>query len=122
MAQPDDVDKMLDELLKGKKPEEILGQGGLLKELTRRLVERALHGEMTAHLGYEKHAPEGRNSGNSRNGTSPKHVLCDSGELAIQVPRDRKGEFEPQLVPKGQRRLPVDDHLGTSFSERTPAG
>jgi putative transposase len=109
MADRDAVDKMLDELLKGKKPEEILGQGGLARELTKRLVERALQGEMTAHLGYEKHAPEGRNSGNSRNGTTPKTVLDDSGEMAIDVPRDRNGDFEPQIVPKGRRRLPGFD-------------
>lgn len=109
MAELDPVDKMLDELLKGKKPEEILGQKGLLKELTKRLVERALQGEMTAHLGYEKHAPEGRNSGNSRNGTTSKQVIGESGEMQIEVPRDRNGEFAPQLVPKGQRRLPEFD-------------
>lgn len=109
MANPDAVDKMLDELLKGKKPEEILGQGGLARELTKRLVERALQGEMTAHLGYEKHAPEGRNSGNSRNGTTPKTVLDESGDLTIEVPRDRNGDFEPQIVPKGRRRLPGFD-------------
>ena len=109
MAEPESVDRMLDELLKGKKPEEILGEGGLLKDLTKRLVERALAGEMTAHLGYEKHAPEGRNTGNSRNGSTSKRVLTDTGEIAIEVPRDRKGEFEPQLVPKGQRRLPGFD-------------
>jgi len=109
MANPDAVDKMLDELLKGKKPEEILGQGGLARELTKRLVERALQGEMTAHLGYEKHAPEGRNSGNSRNGTTPKTVLDESGDMTIEVPRDRNGDFEPQIVPKGRRRLPGFD-------------
>jgi putative transposase len=109
MADRDAVDKMLDELLKGKKPEEILGQGGLARELTKRLVERALQGEMTAHLGYEKHAPEGRNSGNSRNGTTPKTVLDDSGEMTIEVPRDRNGDFEPAIVPKGRRRLPGFD-------------
>lgn len=105
MADPDAVDKMLDELLKGKKPEEILGEGGLAKELTKRLVERALQGEMTAHLGYEKHAPDGHNSGNSRNGKTQKQVLTDTGEMSIEVPRDRNGAFEPQLVPKRQRRL-----------------
>lgn len=109
MAEPNPVDRMLDELLKGKKPEEILGERGLLKELTKRLVERVLQGEMTSHLGYEKHAPEGRNSGNSRNGTFSKTVIGDSGELAIDVPRDRNGEFEPKLVPNGQRRLPGFD-------------
>lgn len=109
MAEPESVDRMLDDLLKGKRPEEILGEGGLLKELTKRLVERALAGEMTAHLGYEKHAVEGRNTGNSRNGATSKRVLTDTGEISIEVPRDRKGEFDPQLVPKGQRRLPGFD-------------
>jgi putative transposase len=105
MADSDAVDKMLDELLKGKKAEEILGEGGLAKELTRRLVERALQGEMTAHLGYEKHAPEGYNSGNSRNGRTRKRVLTDTGDLTIEVPRDRDGDFEPQLIRKRERRL-----------------
>lgn len=104
-----DIDKMLDELIKGKKPDEILGKDGVLKELTKRLVERALEGEMTHHLGYEKHAPDGRNSGNSRNGKSSKSVKGDSGELDISVPRDREGNFEPELVKKGQRRLPGFD-------------
>lgn len=109
MAEPDEVDKLLDEMLKGKTPEEILGEGGVLKGLTKRLVERALEGEMTTHLGYEKHAPEGRNSGNSRNGATGKRVLTGEGELEIEVPRDRNGEFDPQLVKKGQRRLPGFD-------------
>jgi putative transposase len=100
---------MLDELLEGKEPEEILGREGLLKELTKRLVERALEGEMTEHLGYAKHAVEGNNTGNSRNGKTNKRVLTDTGEVRIEVPRDRQGEFEPQLVKKGQRRLPGFD-------------
>lgn len=81
----------------------------MLKKLTKRAVEHALQGEMTAHLGYEKHAVEGHNTGNSRNGTTRKRMLTDSGELAIEVPRDRTGAFEPQLVPKGQRRFPEFD-------------
>ncbi len=109
MPKPDDTDRMLDKMLKGKKPEEILGEEGLLKELTKRLVERALEGEMTEHLGYERHAPEGQNSGNSRNGKSTKTVTGESGDLEIGIPRDRNGEFEPQLVKKGQRRLPGFD-------------
>jgi putative transposase len=109
VAEPDEVDKLLDEMLKGKTPEEILGEGGVLKGLTKRLVERALEGEMTTHLGYEKHAPEGRNSGNSRNGATGKRVLTGEGELEIEVPRDRNGDFDPQLVKKGQRRLPGFD-------------
>jgi putative transposase len=109
VAEPDEVDKLLDEMLKGKTPEEILGEGGVLQGLTKRLVERALEGEMTTHLGYEKHAPEGRNSGNSRNGATGKRVLTGEGELEIEVPRDRNGDFDPQLVKKGQRRLPGFD-------------
>lgn len=100
-----DTDRILDELVRGKSPEEILGQGGVLKQLTKRLVERALEAEMTTHLGYEKHAVEGRNSGNSRNGKSTKTVTTENGELELEVPRDRNGEFEPQIVPKGRRRL-----------------
>lgn len=104
-----DMDRMLDELVKGKPPEEILGDEGVLKQLTKRLVERALEGEMTTHLGYEKHCPEGRNTGNSRNGKSPKRVKGKFGEVELEIPRDRSGEFEPQLVKKGQRRLPGFD-------------
>lgn len=99
------VDKLLDELVRGKSPEELLGDEGVLKQLTKRLVERALQGEMTEHLGYEKHASEGRDRGNSRNGITTKKVLTESGGVEIEVPRDREGEFEPQLVPKRQRRL-----------------
>lgn len=109
MAKPDATDKILDDLLKGKKPEEILGEEGILKDLTRRVVERALEGEMTEHLGYEPHAPEGRNSGNSRNGKGTKTVQTETGEIEIEVPRDRAGEFDPQLVKKRQRRLPGFD-------------
>ena len=104
-----DVDAMLDRLLEGKRPEEVVGQGGLLEDLTKRLLERALEGELTEHLGYEKHAREGRNGGNSRNGRNRKRVKTDAGEVEIEIPRDREGTFEPQLVPKGQRRLPGFD-------------
>ena len=104
-----ELDTMLDELVRDRSPEEILGETGLVKELTRRLVERALEGEMAEHLGYERHATSGTNSGNSRNGTGSKTVLSDTGPLEIAVPRDRNGAFEPQLVEKRQRRLPGFD-------------
>ena len=98
--------ELIDELLKDyKKPEDLVGENGLLKHLTRALVERALGAELTHHLGYEKHSAEGKNSGNSRNGTSPKTLKSDLGELPIEVPRDRRGDFEPQIVKKGQRRF-----------------
>lgn len=109
MAKDDELDQMLDRMIKGKTPEQVLGQGGLLKDLTKRLVERMLNGELSEHLGYEPHAAEGRGTGNSRNGTTPKRVLTDGGALELDVPRDRAGEFEPQVVKKGQRRLPGFD-------------
>jgi len=100
------TDALLDELLKGcRTPEDILGQQGLLKQLTKRMVERALEAEMRDHLGYEPHAPEGRGTGNSRNGKTKKTVQSDAGQFEIEVPRDREGSFEPQLVRKRQRRL-----------------
>src|SRR3712207_4654526 len=98
--------ELLDELLKDyQKPEDLLGQDGLLQQLTKALVERALGGEFTHHLGYEKHAPEGRNSGNSRDGTTPKTLRSKRGQVQIDVPRDRNGEFEPQRIKKGQTRF-----------------
>ena len=100
------TDALLDELLKGcKGPKDILGEHGLLKQLTQRMVERALEAEMAEHLGYEPHASEGRGSGNSRNGKSRKTIQSEAGQFEIEVPRDRDGSFEPQLVKKRQRRL-----------------
>jgi putative transposase len=97
--------ELLDELLKDyQKPEDLLGQDGLLQQLTKALVERALDGEITHHLGYEKHDSAGDNSGNSRNGTSPKTLRGKRGQVRIDVPRDRASEFEPQLVKKNQTR------------------
>jgi putative transposase len=105
----DEADKLIDELIAGKTPDEIVGQGGLLEALTKRVYERALEGEMTHHLGYAPRSAEGRNSGNSRNGKSSKSVKTDSGDVSLSIPRDRNGEFEPQLVRKHQRRLPGFD-------------
>jgi putative transposase len=100
------LDGMVDELIAGKRGEaEILGSGGVLGELTRRLVERALGEELSEHLGYPAgQAPPG-GAGNSRNGGTPKTLLTDSGPVRIEAPRDRKSRFEPQIVKKGQRRL-----------------
>ena len=98
--------EVLDELLKEyKNPEDLLGDQGILQQLTKALVERALEGELTHQLGYDKHSPTGHNSGNSRNGTTPKTVKGKRGEMRINVPRDRNSEFEPQLVKKGQKRF-----------------
>jgi putative transposase len=98
--------ELLDELLAGyEKPEDLTGPDGLLKQLTGALVERALGAELTEHLGYEPGAPEGAGTGNSRNGTSPKTLVTEQGEIPIEVPRDRAGTFEPRLVKKHQRRF-----------------
>ena len=102
-------DQLIDELLAGVDPTELLGPNGLLKQLQKRAVETALEAELSDHLGYEKHDPAGRGSGNSRNGTTPKTVLTDTGALDLDVPRDREGSFEPKLVPKHVRRLPGFD-------------
>lgn len=84
---------------------ELTGQDGLLTALTRQVLQSALEEEMAAHLGYDKHDPIGRGSGNSRNGTTPKTVTTEIGQVTIDVPRDRAGTFEPQIVKKHQRRL-----------------
>ncbi len=98
--------ELIDKLLVGYKvPEDITGDNGLLKQLTKALVERALSAELSTHLGYEKHAVEGRGSGNSRNGASSKRLKGEFGTVEIAVPRDRAGSFEPQLVPKGRTRF-----------------
>lgn len=100
-------DEVLDELLGRVDAEgaELLGPDGLLSQVTKAVLERALDEELTDHLGYEKHDPAGRGSGNSRNGTTPKTVLTDVGAIGMDVPRDRNGEFEPRIVPKGTTRL-----------------
>ena len=97
--------EVLDELLKGiKTQDDLAGPNGLLKAITKALVERMLDGELTHHLGYEKNDPVGYGSGNSRNGKSRKTLKSGQGQLEIAVPRDREGSFEPELVRKHQRR------------------
>ncbi|MFK0193951.1 IS256 family transposase [Kitasatospora sp. NPDC090308] len=97
---------------------QLTGAGGLLQQLTKKLLESALEGEMTDHLGYEKHDPAGAGSGNSRNGVRSKTVLTEVGPVEIDVPRDREGSFEPQLVRKRQRRLSGVDEMVLSLSAR----
>ena len=96
--------ELLDQLLADyKNPDDLIGEGGLLKQLTKRLVEKALDAEMTHHLGHEKNRPV-TNGGNTRNGRSKKTLKGDFGELPIDVPRDRDGSFDPQIVAKHQTR------------------
>src|SRR5580700_2463330 len=98
--------ELLDELLKDyQKPEDVIGENGLLKQLTKALLERAMGAELTNHLGYEKNDPVGYHSGNSRNGATPKTLKGDFGEMRIETPRDRNGSFEPQIIKKHQTRF-----------------
>jgi putative transposase len=98
--------ELIDNLLKNyKKPEDLIGENGLLKQLTKQLLERAMAAEMTEHVGYEKHDAEGNNSGNSRNGKSAKTIKGTFGEIVLETPRDRNGTFEPQIIEKHQTRF-----------------
>src|SRR5450631_1006606 len=108
-------DELMDAWLKqGRKPEDVQD---LVKEFTKRLVERAMQGEMAEHLGYEKHDPDGNNSGNSRNGATLKTLKGDFGEVEIETARDRNGEFEPRIVKKNQTRWTgFDDKILSMYS------
>jgi putative transposase len=110
---PPKRDEVIEELLQGDtSPPDLLGEKGLFRELEKRLLERALGAELSAHLGYEKGDPAGRGSGNSGNGYSSKTVIGEDGAIEIAVPRDRNGSFEPQIVAKGQTRLDgFDDRI-----------
>jgi putative transposase len=101
---------LLDELIRehlaaGKHPRELLEEGGLLKQLTKQLVQKCLEAEMDTHLGYEKNEQAGKSAENRRNGYSKKTLQSDPGEISIGVPRDRNSDFEPQIVPKHKTRL-----------------
>jgi len=111
--------ELIDQLLKGyKKPEDLLGEEGILQDLTKRLVERALNAELDTHLGYTKHDPGGRGTGNSRNGKGKKTVKTGMGEMEIATPRDRDATFSPELIRKGQRRFEGFDDKITSMYAR----
>ena len=104
--------EVLDELIADyEKPDDLLGEDGVLKELTKALLERALGAELSYHLGYAKGEGKAAKRENTRNGGSRKHIITDHGTLDLAIPRDREGSFEPQIVPKGKRRL-------SGFNER----
>ncbi|TWJ19772.1 putative transposase [Geobacter argillaceus] len=99
--------ELIDRLLANynKKPEDIIGENGLLKQLTKAVLQRALQAEMTEHLGHEKHAVVANKSGNTRNGKSAKTIKGKFGTMPIEIPRDRDSSFEPVIIPKGQTRF-----------------
>src|SRR6476646_7236164 len=110
--------EVLDELIKDyKKPEDLIGETKLLKQLTKALIEQTLDAELTQHLGYEKHDPAGYHSGNSRNGASAKTVQGEFGEITIETPRDRNASFEPQILKKHQKRFDgFDDKILSMYA------
>jgi putative transposase len=111
-------DEVIDQLLAGARTEEeIAGPGGLLAQLTKRLVERAMEVELTDHLGYEPHQEPPGGAGNTRNGASPKTLICEHGKVPIEAPRDRDASFEPKIVKKRQRRFQgFDDKILALYS------
>jgi putative transposase len=125
-TEPETVDvgavdqQLVDELVGRAKAEglQLTGDGGLLQQLTKRLLESALDGEITDHLGYDKHDPAGRGTGNSRNGARSKTVLTDVGPVELEVPRDRNGSFEPKIVAKRQKRLTGVDEMVISLAAK----
>lgn len=116
--EPDIIDKLLSGIdFHGLTQEQVLGQGGILKQLTGRLLQAALNAEMSHHLGYPKNDNAGDNTGNSRNGCTEKTVLLENQSADIKVPRDRRGEFEPVIVPKRSKRVPLfNDQIISMYS------
>jgi transposase-like protein len=114
-------DQLIDELVSRAQAEglRLTGEGGLLQQLTKRLLESALEGEISDHLGYDKHDPAGKDGGNSRNGKRSKTVLTDVGPVEIAVPRDRDGSFEPKIVKKRQKRLTGVDEMVISLAAKS---
>ena len=110
--------ELIDNLLKDyKKPADLIGENGLLKQLTKQLLERAMAAEMTEHVGYDKNDAIGNNSGNSRNGKSAKTIKGSFGTMPLEVPRDRNGTFEPQIIEKHQTRFTgFDENIISLYS------
>ena len=118
MSPKEIPDELIDQLLAGYQgPEQITGPDGLLKQLTKRLVERAMSAELDGHLGYELGESPPQEESNRRNGSSSKTLLTDHGPVPVDVPRDREGSFEPQIVPKHQRRFAgFDDKIISMYA------
>jgi len=116
--EKDIIDQMLDNIdFKGLTQQEVVGPDGLIKQLTGRILQRALESEMIEHLGYEKNSNAGDNSGNSRNGHTEKTVLLENQSATIEIPRDRNGTFEPIIVPKHEKRVPLfNDQIISMYS------
>jgi putative transposase len=116
LVAPEAIDRILADAQASGTP--LDGPDGVLNQMTKAVIERALGAEMDHHLGYAKNDPAGRGSGNSRNGYSAKTVTTSAGKVRLDVPRDRSGEFEPQIVRKHQRRLgQIDDMILSLYAK-----
>jgi transposase-like protein len=116
--EKDIIDQMLDTIdFRGLTQDEVVGRDGLIKRLTGRILQRALEAEMTEHLGYQKNSNAGDNSGNSRNGHTEKTVLLENQSAVIEIPRDRNSTFEPIIIPKHEKRVPLfNDQIISMYS------
>jgi len=116
--EKDIIDQLLDNIdFRGLTQDEVVGQDGIIKQLTGRILQRALEAEMTEHLGYEKNSNAGDNNGNSRNGHTEKTVLLENQSTTIEIPRDRNGTFEPIIIPKHQKRVSLfNDQIISMYS------
>jgi transposase-like protein len=113
------TNEVLDQLLEDyESPEDLIGSGGLLSELKKRLITRVMDAELTTHLGYDKNEKRPAGCTNARNGHSSKRLRCDDGELDVNIPRDREGDFNPTLVPKHQRHFDGFDDVILSLYSR----
>jgi len=112
------IEQLKSDLSKAKTYEDLMGKNGAIKKLIAQTLEQMLESELTEHLGYEKYSPEGKNSGNSRNGKTRKSIRNDNGELDLSVPRDRNGEFDPVIVKKYEKTIgPIEDKIISMYSK-----
>lgn len=112
------IEQLKADLSKAKTYEDLMGKDGAIKKLIAKSLEQMLESELTEHLGYEKHSPEGINSGNSRNGKTRKSLKNDNGEIEITVPRDRNGEFDPVIVKKYEKTIgPIENKIISMYAK-----
>ena len=112
------IEQLKADLSKAKNYEDLMGKDGAIKKLLSQSLEQMLESELAEHLGYEKHSPAGRNTGNSRNGKTHKTLKNDNGEIEITVPRDRNGEFDPIIVKKYERTIgPIEDKIISMYAK-----
>lgn len=114
----DQLDQLQKDLANAKTFEDLMGKNGAIKKLIKNSIEQLLEAEMSEHLGYEKHSPDGNNTGNSRNGNYPKTVRTSQGEIPLNIPRDRNGKFNPIAVAKNKRTLgDLEDHIISMYGK-----